>query len=258
MTLATPSMISETISSAQRPSHPRGEPPRCQWPRTPPGPLCGILAQRADMWNPVPLGRSVFDGVEQLVLDVGAFAVKLGDDLVDFVGKLPSPAGLMQLAIDGIKKELFKDNGLCLAPSCPGYHINSGVEEDLVPGLDDLEILASHRMITHSYRIIPPTQRARIDHASRRHIALSDTTPSIVTPIARPHSRGRPVCGPMWQALTSLSVCFNMYDFGLDATGLRDAITDFWENNPAVKDVQPVQKRLARAAPQRLAFIISG
>ena len=66
------------------------------------------------------------------------------------------------------------------------------------------------------------------------------------------------MCGPMWQALTSLSVCFNMYDFGLDATGLSDAITDFWENNPAVKDVQPVQKWLARAAPQRLAFIISG
>ena len=146
MTLATPSASSETISSAQRPLPPKERAPAvvaCQWPRTPPGPLRGILAQRADMWNPVPIGRSVFDGVEQLVLDVGAFAVKLGDDLVDFVGKLPSAAGLMQLAIDGIKKKLFKDNGLCLAPSCPGYHINSGVEEDLVPGLDDLEILAS-------------------------------------------------------------------------------------------------------------------
>merc|ERR1719424_25461 len=77
--------------------------------------------------------QSVFGGVEQLVLDVGAFAVKLGDDLVDFIGELPSPAGLMQLAIDGIREKLFKDNGLCLAPSCPGYHINSGVEEDLVP-----------------------------------------------------------------------------------------------------------------------------
>ena len=48
------------------------------------------------------------------------------------------------------------------------------------------------------------------------------------------------MCGPMWQALTSLSVCFNMYDFELDATGLTDAIADFWLNNPAVKDVQPV------------------
>ena len=45
----------------------------------------------------------------------------------------------------------------------------------------------------------------------------------------------------MWQALTSFSVCFNMYDFGLDATGLRDAIADFWLNNPAVKAVQPVK-----------------
>ena len=45
----------------------------------------------------------------------------------------------------------------------------------------------------------------------------------------------------MWQALTSFSVCFNMYDFGLDATGLRDAIADFWLNNPAVKAVQPVR-----------------
>ena len=163
MTLATPSASSETISSAQRPLPPKERAPAvvaCQWPRTPPGPLRGILAQRADMWNPVPLGRSVFDGVEQLVLDVGAFVVKLGDDLVDFVGKLPSPAGLMQLAIDGIKKKLFKDNGLCLAPSCPGYHINSGVEEDLVPGLDDLEILASHHApmhIAHQRATIAPT-----------------------------------------------------------------------------------------------------
>ena len=93
--------------------------------------------------------------MERLVLDVGAFAVELADDLVDFIGELPSPAGLMQLAIDGIREKLFKDNGLCLAPSCPGYHINSGVEEDLVPGLDDLEILASHRMIAHSYHNHP-------------------------------------------------------------------------------------------------------
>ena len=28
-----------------------------QWPRTPPAPLCGIVAQRADMWNPVPLAQ---------------------------------------------------------------------------------------------------------------------------------------------------------------------------------------------------------
>ena len=129
------------------------------------------FAQRANMWNPVPLDRSVLDGVEQLVLDVGAFAVKLGDDLVDFVGKLPSPAGLMQLAIDGIKEEL--EDGLCLAPSCPGYHINSGEEQDLVPGLVDLEILASPRMIAHAYMLhLAHAQHARIvhTHASRRRI----------------------------------------------------------------------------------------
>ena len=157
-------------------------------PRTPPAPLCGILAQRADVWNPVSLGRSVFDGVERLVLDVGAFAVELADDLVDVIGELPSPAGLMQLAIDGIKDKLSKAGGLCLAPasSCPnGHHINSGKQEDLVPDLDNLEILASHRMIAHAYRI-PPTQGE-----NRPRIALSDH-PAIVTPIARPHSRGRP------------------------------------------------------------------
>ena len=36
----------------------------------------------------------------------------------------------------------------------------------------------------------------------------------------------------MWQALTKLSVCFNMYDFRLNATGLTDAIADFWINSP--------------------------
>ena len=115
----------------------------------------------------MPLDRNVLDGVEQLVLDVGAFAVKLGDDLVDFVGKLPSPAELMQLAIDGIKFDL------CLAPSCPGYHINSGEEQDLVPGLVDLEILASPRMIAHAYILhLAHAQHARIvhTHASRRRI----------------------------------------------------------------------------------------
>ena len=61
----------------------------------------------------------------------------------------------------------------------------------------------------------------------------------------------------MWQALTTLSVCFKMSDVGIDASGLVDAIVDFWENNPAVKAVQPVQSGHARP-PQGLAFIISG
>ena len=56
----------------------------------------------------------------------------------------------MQLAIDGIREKLFEDNGLWFSLSCPGYH--SGEEQDLVLGLDDLEILASHRMIAHAAR----------------------------------------------------------------------------------------------------------
>ena len=188
--------------------------------------------------------------MEQLVLDVGAFAVKLGDDLVDFIGKLPSPAELMQLAIKGIEVKLSKDGGLCLAPSYPGYHINSGEEQDLVPGLDDLEILASHRMITHAIASRPRNALEPTTHLADAYSPQRPPLP-IVTP--RPHSRGHPVCGPMWQAETSLSVCFNMYDFGLDATGLEDAITDFWNNNPAVKAIQPVQKWPARPL-QRLAL----
>ena len=219
--------------SNARPLPPKGRAPAVvarQLPRTPPAPLCGILAQRADVWNPVSLGRSVFDGVERLVLDVGAFAVELADDLVDFIGQLPSPAELMQLAITGIKDKLSKAGGLCLAPasSCPnGHHINSGKQEDLVPDLTNLEILASHRMIAHAYRI-PPTQGE-----NRPRIALSDHPP-----LSRPLLGHTPEAAPMWQAETTLSVCFNMYDFELDATGLEDAITDFWENNPAVKAVQ--------------------
>ena len=181
------SELGEEIQCAA-PLPPEGRAPAVvarQWPHTPPAPLRGILAQRADVWNPVALGRSVFDGVEQLVLDVGAFAVKLGNDLVDFVNKLPSPKELMQLAIDGIKKKLFKENGLCLAPSCPGYHINSGVEQDLVPGLDDLEILA--RSPTH---IISRPRNAleSTTHLADAYIALSDHKPSIVTPIATDHT----------------------------------------------------------------------
>ena len=61
----------------------------------------------------------------------------------------------------------------------------------------------------------------------------------------------------MWQALTTLSVCFKMSEVGIDATGFSDAIADFWINNPAVKAVQPVQSGPARP-PQGMAFIISG
>ena len=93
------------------------------------------------------------DEIQDLVKDVGAFADNLEKKLVDFV-KLTSPAQLMQLAIAGIKETLSNEDGVCL-PSCPGDHINSGEEQDLVPGLDDLKIRASHHMIAHAYRILP-------------------------------------------------------------------------------------------------------
>ena len=41
------------------------------------------------------------------------------------------------------------------------------------------------------------------------------------------------------QALTSLSVCFTVSDVQLDASGLGDAISDFWENFPAVQARKP-------------------
>ena len=41
----------------------------------------------------------------------------------------------------------------------------------------------------------------------------------------------------MWQALTTLSVCFKISDVGVDASGVGDTIADFWKNNPAVTAV---------------------
>ena len=39
----------------------------------------------------------------------------------------------------------------------------------------------------------------------------------------------------MWQALTSMSVCFKIGDVALDTSGLRDAMVDFFLNNPVTK-----------------------
>ena len=39
----------------------------------------------------------------------------------------------------------------------------------------------------------------------------------------------------MWQALTTVSVCFNVNEPKLDLSGLTAAIADFWLNNPAVQ-----------------------
>ena len=117
----------------------------------------------------------MFDGVIKLGRDVAAFATNLADALVYFVNLLPDPGDLIDaLDIGGL---LDADDGLCLAPACPGsFHINSGKEENIVPGeTEAISILASntHR-IAHAYRI-PPTQRARIAracvprHAHRPH-----------------------------------------------------------------------------------------
>ena len=115
-------------------------------------------------------GRNVFDEVENMVEVSANFAIDFKKDLTEFIDSLPSPAQLMQLAGDFIKEKLLSDDGLCLSPSCPGIHINSGVEEDLVPDLDDLEILASHH-ITHAYctrnglNSRPHARRPNISHA---------------------------------------------------------------------------------------------
>ena len=95
----------------------------------------------------MPLGRNVFDGVEDLVRDIGAFATKLLDTMLDVATN--AIGAISDLAVK-VAQEIgnalqLDDKGLCIAPSCPGAfgHINSGDEEDLVEELDDLEILAS-------------------------------------------------------------------------------------------------------------------
>ena len=129
--------------------------------------------------------RAVFDEVEELVNDVASFATNLANRLTEFIDRLPSPAELMGLAGSFIKDKLLNDDGLCLASSCPGTHINSGVEEDLVPGSDDLEILASHP-ITHAYR--PPTRYNRA-HACRPNTSYARILPH-QPPLSCPHCLG--------------------------------------------------------------------
>lgn len=74
---------------------------------------------------------------------------------------------------------------------------------------------------------------------------------------------------PMWQALTTVSVCFNVNEPELDLSGLSDAIKDFWLNNPAVKAPSRRSKMgfgavlsasfdPATNLPQRPAFIVFG
>ena len=93
--------------------------------------------------------RAVFDEVEELVNDVASFATNLANRLTEFIGSLPSAERLMEMAGGFIKEKLLNDDGLCLAPSCGGTHINSGVEENLTPTVKGLDILASHHT-THA------------------------------------------------------------------------------------------------------------
>ena len=108
----------------------------------------GILAPR------VLCDRGVFDKMEDLVKKVGDFAKDLADDITGFIDSLPSVGSLMEMAEDFVKDKILSEDGLCIAPYCPGIHINSGVEENLANKLfkeEELEILASHH-ITRAYR----------------------------------------------------------------------------------------------------------
>ena len=97
----------------------------------------------------------MFDGVIKLERDVAAFATNLADALVYFVNLLPHPGDLIDALNIGVL--LNADDGLCLAPSCPGFHINSGKEENIVPGeTDAISILASHTAPLRP-RILHPT-----------------------------------------------------------------------------------------------------
>ena len=97
----------------------------------------------------------MFDGVIKLGRDVAAFATNLADALVYFVNLLPSPGDLIDALDIGVL--LNADDGLCLAPSCPGFHINSNKEESIVPGeTDAISILASHTAPLRP-RILHPT-----------------------------------------------------------------------------------------------------
>ena len=118
-----------------------------------------------------------------LARDVAAFAKNLENELTKFIDSLPTPAELMRLAINEIKQALISDDGLCLAPSCPGYHINSGKEQDIVPGNSDvLEILASH-LIAHTPFAChqPPTRNAPQSRKHRQRMAPPHHACTLVT-----------------------------------------------------------------------------
>ena len=231
-----------------------------------------ISLRNVPTWNPVPLSRSVFEGVEELVRNIGAFATKLLDTMLDVATN--AIGAISDLAVK-VAQEIgnalqLDDKGLCIAPSCPGAfgHINSGDEEDLVEELDDLEILAS-QLRAHAYRF-PLTQRTlelpTHSPTHRQRIALTEYP--CYAHWRQPCSWRPPRLWPMWQALTTVSVCFNVNEPELDLSGLGDAIKDFWLNNPAVKAPSRRLKLGFGAVlsasfdpampPQRPAFIVFG
>ena len=115
----------------------------------------------------------MFDGVIKLERDIAAFATNLADALIDVVNLLPRPCDLID-ALD-IGSLINSGDALCLAPSCPGFHINSGKEENLVPGVTDaISILAS---LAHAYRIprrnvLESQAHVFLDTAHRPHTTL--------------------------------------------------------------------------------------
>ena len=198
-----------------------------------------VSLRNVPTWNPVPLGRSVFDAVEDLANDIAAFATKLFNKMLEYANKaIDAISDLANQVMDEIRNAFsIGENGLCIAPSCPGAsgHVNSGDEEDLAERFEDLDILAS-QLRAHAYRI-PLTQRT-LDSPThspthRQRIALIEYP--CYAHWRRPCSRRPPRLWPMWQAKTTVSVCFNVNEPKLDLSGLTAAIADFWLNNPAVQ-----------------------
>ena len=117
---------------------------------------------------PAICDSDIIKEVEGLVQDVAEFATNLAQDLADFIYSLPTPSKLMRMAVDFVKDKLLSGDGLCVRPNCGG-HVNSGTEQNLVTGINNVEIKASHHAA--------PTPRATIrPPPTRSNIATTRTT----------------------------------------------------------------------------------
>ena len=109
------------------------------------------------------------------------------------------------------------------------------------------KIWRSWRVTTRSAnatRDNPPTAHAlKYRHHPHNHPSC---TPSTLSRSLVSHPACVVQC--VAQALTTLSVCFTVSDIELDASGLGDAIADFWENNPAVQVREPQPSAVLRGA----------